>query len=323
MGGRGLRGPRLFFMAWLFVPSLSAPESAESTSGSSLPSSASLWVTSSGKPVRRLASWKGWDRRDWIRHLSGTISEPSTASRGAAEWISLLEESHASHTAPPASNSEAKTTGISSMSSLESWAKFDPVLCSWKKSQASLFETDLDDCSGSWPNSGSMRSGAVFQREELERHTSGAGCSFSRGDRLGEMWPTPRTITGGAESAERKKELGRTESGGGDLQAAALKYWPTPTAGDEASTRAANYSTESGRHSGTTLTDAACPSGPTAPKTPDGQTSKPRLNPRFVEALMGMPRGWTSDQPCASLATEWSLWRSRMRSELLRLERGS
>ena len=35
------------------------------------------------------------------------------------------------------------------------------------------------------------------------------------------LWPTPRTITGGAESAERKQELGRTESGGGDLQSAA------------------------------------------------------------------------------------------------------
>ena len=48
-------------------------------------------------------------------------------------------------------------------------------------------------------------------------------------------WPTPRTPTGGAESAERKKELGRTESGGGDLQAVALTAgWPTPMAGTPA-----------------------------------------------------------------------------------------
>jgi hypothetical protein len=32
-------------------------------------------------------------------------------------------------------------------------------------------------------------------------------------------YPTARTITGGAESGVRKQELGRTESGGGDLQA--------------------------------------------------------------------------------------------------------
>jgi hypothetical protein len=42
-----------------------------------------------------------------------------------------------------------------------------------------------------------------------------------------DQWPTPRTITGGAESAQRKKELGRTEAGGGDLQAATLQ-WMTP-----------------------------------------------------------------------------------------------
>ena len=42
-------------------------------------------------------------------------------------------------------------------------------------------------------------------------------------------WPTPKTPTGGAESGARKKELGRMESGGGDLGAAA---WPTPRAED-------------------------------------------------------------------------------------------
>jgi hypothetical protein len=46
-------------------------------------------------------------------------------------------------------------------------------------------------------------------------------------------WPTPRTITGGPESAERKQELGRMNSGGGDLQAVALVAgWPTTRAAD-------------------------------------------------------------------------------------------
>ena len=49
-------------------------------------------------------------------------------------------------------------------------------------------------------------------------------------------WPTPRTPTGGAESAERKQELGRTESGGGGLQATAqLATWATPRAEDSES----------------------------------------------------------------------------------------
>jgi hypothetical protein len=46
------------------------------------------------------------------------------------------------------------------------------------------------------------------------------------------QWPTPRTLTGGPESAERKQDLGRTESGGGDLQSAAGGGWGTPTSRD-------------------------------------------------------------------------------------------
>jgi hypothetical protein len=60
--------------------------------------------------------------------------------------------------------------------------------------------------------------------QALEAPTSGSGFTG---------WPTPRTPTGGPESADRKQELGRTESGGGDLQAVALLAgWPTPLKSD-------------------------------------------------------------------------------------------
>ena len=56
------------------------------------------------------------------------------------------------------------------------------------------------------------------------RRTAGKGCTG---------WPTPRTPSGGPESSERKKELGRQKSGGGDLQAAALTAgWASPSARD-------------------------------------------------------------------------------------------
>lgn len=40
------------------------------------------------------------------------------------------------------------------------------------------------------------------------------------------------------------------------------------------------------------------------------------LNPAFVEALMGWPTGWTGFD---FVATAWSPWLQRMRSEFLRL----
>ena len=108
-----------------------------------------------------------------------------------------------------------------------------------------------------------------------------------------EQWATPRTISGGGESGERKQELGREESGGGDLQAQAQGFGPpaarAPTPGSKSS-----------------------PSTPNSPR---------RLNPAFVEWLMGWPEGWTSLEPIdsASPGTAWSLWWRRMHSELSRL----
>lgn len=43
---------------------------------------------------------------------------------------------------------------------------------------------------------------------------------------------------------------------------------------------------------------------------------KAKLNPQFVEWLMGWPIGWTGS---ALAATEWCLWQLRMRSALSQL----
>ncbi len=66
----------------------------------------------------------------------------------------------------------------------------------------------------------------------LIRLLQSAGSIFGNGNTLS-GYPTPRTGTGGPESAERKKELGRTESGGSDLAAVALMTgWSTASARD-------------------------------------------------------------------------------------------
>ena len=62
--------------------------------------------------------------------------------------------------------------------------------------------------------------------------------------------------------------------------------WPTPTRENpRASGVAGNWTPESGRNAGTTLTDAAVREGRRG-------CGGMLINPRWVEALMGFPIGW-------------------------------
>lgn len=136
----------------------------------------------------------------------------------------------------------------------------------------------------------------------------------------GMHWPTPRTITGGAESAERKQELGRTESGGSDLQSAAAN-WPTLATRDYRSPNAASHMDRStgAKHLDQLpnfIEHSFLPAPPTSThgsKSPN--TSTRRLNPDFVDWLMGLIPGWTDYAPLET-ASYLSRVRSLLRSFL-------
>jgi hypothetical protein len=63
----------------------------------------------------------------------------------------------------------------------ESFAKFDPVLCSWRTLHCSLLG-DSVEFSETWPRSGTMQNGECWERTQLERHTDGIESGY---------WPTP------------------------------------------------------------------------------------------------------------------------------------
>ncbi len=141
-------------------------------------------VTWRGKP----SAWRTWSKRcgkvSWMKHLSGTMLLPSTASRGVAVWISSLAESPASPTALPADRLALTMSETCGQPLLESLGKSNPLGCSWKTSR---------DSSPSLPGFGEsqtawkdwvtqLRRRCSLLRDRLARAIGESECSF---------WPTP------------------------------------------------------------------------------------------------------------------------------------
>lgn len=131
-----------------------------------------------------------------------------------------------------------------------------------------------------------------------ERISRGVADTLTSATRL---WATPRTITGGAESAERKK--------GRPLERVATTFrastWSTPTS----LSFAGSHQPGTSRNMESILI-AGSQLSPPDPATPGGPKSSPErriLNPRFVEWLMGWPAGWVDpSRPVAS--TSFAAW---------------
>lgn len=143
-------------------------------------------------------------------------------------------------------------------------------------------------------------------------------------------WPSP-----GANDWKGSSQPGQRR---GQLDEAAEQHWPTPTASDASGAGSRNTVT-SKAHAGVSLTDAVLTGGSTSRQGSDRRSSPPvlttstcgpecspkhrRLNPAFVEMLMGWPTGWSIARiGFGPSATELYLYRRRMRYALSRLVQG-
>lgn len=117
-----------------------------------------------------------------------------------------------------------------------------------------------------------------------------------------------RTLDALPTMASRFGPQAQPETGQESPPDSGRQLWPTATAGADSGSR----NTEGSRaHAGTSLADAA-----TTGSSASGRSgNRLRLNPEFVEWLMGLPPGWTGS---GVSATEWSRWLRLMRSWLWR-----
>ena len=154
-------------------------------------------------------------------------------------------------------------------------AKFDPDSCSWKTAQCSLFGAEPESLQ-TLPRSGMTRGGLLWERPMSERRTNATGFG---------LWPTPTASSNGpGKDLNNPRGVQQGNALATAVVWAANGKFTTPTAHNWKET---NAPSESERN---TPTLAAQVGG--------------KLNPAWVEWLMGWPVGWTDLKP---LATDKSL----------------
>ena len=149
-----------------------------------------------------------------------------------------------------------------------SLAKYDPDSCLWKTAQLSLL-ADSDEFSETWPKWGMTRNGECWERMTLVPRIEESGSG---------SWPTPVATLWKNGKSGKGFSMNLNE---------AVKKWPTPRS---CSAMAATLTNKGERF----------PNLETVMANRDSSTVGGRLNPTWVEWLMGWPQGWTDLKPLAT-----------------------
>jgi hypothetical protein len=154
-----------------------------------------------------------------------------------------------------------------------SFVKYDLDSSLWKTHQCSLLG-DLEPFSETWPRWGLMRNGECWEQQMLALHTSETESG---------LWPTPVALMGGMyyeDNWENRKS---------PSLATAVLIWPTPRTKGGRRT----WGTPKAQDSRHAMTDRGKYNlGEQVAGLHGG-----KLNPMWVEWLMGWPLGWTDLKP--------------------------
>jgi hypothetical protein len=228
-------------------------------------------VPSNGNHIQQ--AYLSQDKMTAFSRLSryGMTFKPLTESRGEELLTLYLAGFHAK-----TSVAQEKEPGLTESEAEcgEKWrgsfAKWSQDSYSWKTHQCSL-AGDLDEFSGTWPQWGLMLRGECWEQQTLERTIRGIESGS-----LQEMFPTPRscsamaaTITPASAWNEKRNPNLETVIG--------RKMYPTPTCHNS---KEGAFPSEFNRKTPTLATHAGG-----------------KLNPTWVEWLMGWTLEWTDLKP--------------------------
>jgi DNA (cytosine-5)-methyltransferase 1 len=230
--------------------------------------------------------------------------KPFEESRGEALLMSYLEAFHAKTS--QSRGGGRVLTGTEAECGVKwrgSFTKYSQDSCSWKTHQCSLLG-DLEEFSETWPQWGLMRDGECWEQRTLERHIRGTGFGLSPNGVDSFHTPNTTGLDGGSNSRKAlKKRLlptpdasprGPTKDydpkaksqSGRTLQSFVAK-WPTPRATDFKGATSAEAMSKA----------AARGFSPNLPEATAASVGGGKLNPTWVEWLMGWPLGWTDLKP--------------------------
>ena len=228
-----------------------------------------------------------------MQHLSGRTCSTSHTENFEDWWISQVRESRASHIATPDCAKAAATSDSSLTTGLPESSKCVRAASSSKTSKDSLpvrCQMELFASAGLWKDWSAWDTGLradYLARRNAARHILGSGSGF---------WPTP-TANEDKDQNASFATLARLDKGGRILRRIAtltMRFWPTPQVGEEKVCMTGSQNQRMLSH--------AVIDGPLVPANSSTLGSRrERLNPAWVESLLGLPLSWTD---CASSETE-------------------
>jgi hypothetical protein len=225
---------------------------------------------SSGNPIQQ--AYCAPDKMTDFSRLSrfGMMYKPLTENLGEELLMSYLAAFHAKTLAPQEKAQELMEREAECGEKwLASFVKYDPDSSLWRTHQCSLLG-DLEPFSETWPQWGLMRDGECWEQRTLEQTIRGTESGLS------ESWPTP--------TAHMAKETNApSEHNRNTPTLTASVNWPTP--------RTKGMCGGSGAwaqlKAKTTIEEARAM----------GAGNGGKLNPTWVEWLMGWPLEWTDLKP--------------------------
>ena len=207
----------------------------------------------------------------------GMTCAPLTEDRGEALLKSFLADSRA-RTSAQQGAAAALTASVPASGEKwpESSVRYDPASSEWKTAHC-LWEEVLPWSSVILPTWGMTRSGSVYRHPTAERPISATGAG---------LWPTP-TVCG-----NYNRKGASATSGDGLATVVTQRTWPTATA--------TAHKGWSPNHNRAMTDDRLDYSVERESFQPGQQTPPMRLNPEWVEWLMGWPIGHTELKPLAT-----------------------